>query len=208
MAFRGWPVEAVEFYEGLQADNSKSYWTAHKEVFETSVRGPLVDLFAELEDEFGAAWIARPYRDVRFRADKTPYKTACYGSLERGGYVRFSADGLAAGFGTYMMSVDQLARYRRAVADDVAGGELVRLIDELGPEKIAVSGGDTLRTAPRGYPKDHPRIELLRYKSLIGWRDWPVGAWLGTARAKTRVLAVLRAGRPLQAWLEQHVGGN
>jgi uncharacterized protein (TIGR02453 family) len=206
MAFRGWPAEAVEFYEGLRADNSKSYWTAHKAVYEEQVRAPLVELFTELGDEFGGMWVARPYRDVRFSKDKTPYKTACYGTLEQGGYVRFSADGVTAGFGYYMMSPEQLTRFREAVANDVSGGELVRIIDDLAAAKIKVAGGEMLKTAPRGYPRDHPRVELLRYRSIIGWREWPVGAWLGTARVKSRVAEVLRAGRPMQAWLAQHVG--
>jgi uncharacterized protein (DUF2461 family) len=63
-----------------------------------------------------------------------------------------------------------------------------------------------LKTAPRGYPKDHPRIELLRHKGLITWREWPAGAWLGTAKAKDRVVEFLRTSAPLHAWLDAHVG--
>lgn len=75
MTFRGWPEEALEFYEGLSADNSKTYWTAHKEVYETKVRAPMEELLAALEPEFGSGRIFRPYRDVRFSKDKTPYQT-------------------------------------------------------------------------------------------------------------------------------------
>jgi uncharacterized protein (TIGR02453 family) len=206
VAFSGWPAEAVEFYEGLRADNSKAYWTAHKDVFDTCVHAPLAELFAELEGEFGTPWIARPYRDIRFSKDKTPYKTAIYGSLERGGYVRFSADGLTAGLGYYQLAPDQLVRYRRAVADERTGGDLVDRIAALTQAKIDVLGFGDLKTVPRGYPKDHPRAALLRHKSLVAKRDWPVGAWLGTARAKQRVVDVLRRARPLHEWLDEHVG--
>ena len=103
MGFSGWPAEAVEFFSGLQADNTKAYWTAHKAVYEESVRGPMAELLGELSGEFGPGRIARPYRDVRFRADKSPYKTEIYASLDRGGYVRFAADGLTAAVGYYMM---------------------------------------------------------------------------------------------------------
>jgi uncharacterized protein (DUF2461 family) len=96
MAFCGWPAEAVEFFEGIEADNTKAYWVAHKPVFDASVHAPMAELLAELADELGAGRIARPYRDVRFRADKSPYKTAIYATLARGGYVRFSAEGLVA----------------------------------------------------------------------------------------------------------------
>jgi uncharacterized protein (TIGR02453 family) len=206
MAFSGWPAEAVDFYQGLAADNSKTYWTAHKDVFKTSVHAPMAALLADLAGEFGAGRIARPYRDVRFSADKTPYKTAIYATLEDGGYVNFSADGLIAGLGYYMMANDQLDRYRRAVDDDRSGTELAGIVDRLGKQRIEVGGATSLKSAPKGYPKDHPRIDLLRNKGLIAWRQWPVGAWLGTAAAKKRVVEFLRAAAPLQAWLDNHVG--
>ncbi len=69
MAFTGWPVEAVEFYEGLTADNSKTYWQGNKAVYDDCVRAPMQQLLAELADEFGPAKLFRPYRDVRFSAD-------------------------------------------------------------------------------------------------------------------------------------------
>src|SRR5204863_1827323 len=76
VAFRGWPTEALEFYEGLEADNSRTYWLDHKETYDKQVYGPMADLLAELEPEFGPGRIFRPNRDVRFSADKSPYKTA------------------------------------------------------------------------------------------------------------------------------------
>ena len=62
MVFRGWPVEAIEFFEGLTADNTKMYWQEHKEIYEQCVRAPMEALLAELEPEFGAGKIFRPYR--------------------------------------------------------------------------------------------------------------------------------------------------
>ncbi len=208
MAFRGWPVEAVEFYEGLLADNSKAYWQENKAVYERCVRGPMEALLVELAPEFGEGRVFRPYRDVRFSADKSPYKTAIAASLAEGGYIQMSADGLAAGSGLYMPANDQLDRYRRAVADDRSGSALATLVADLRAAKIEVTAHETLKTAPRGYPKDHPRIELLRQKGLIAWREWPVGAWLGTTKAKERVVDLLRAAAPMKAWLEQHVGDS
>ena len=52
---------------------------------------------------------------------------------------------------------------------------------------------------------DHPRAELLRYKDLVAWRDWPVAAWLGTAKAKTRIEEFFRTCDPLNDWLRHHV---
>src|SRR3954466_8249517 len=174
MAFRGWPAEALEFYEGLLADNSKTYWTAKKSTYDDKVRAPMVALLEELEPEFGPAKVYRPYRDVRFSKDKAPYKTQIAASFERGGYVMFSADGLQAGAGAYMLDKEQLGRYRVAVADDVTGAELTRLVAVLEKAGIEVSSHEVRKRIPPGFPKEHPREELLRCKDLVAWKRWPV----------------------------------
>ena len=99
MAFRGWPSEALAFFEGLEADNSKAYWQDHKGDYEHFVLRPMTELLADLEPEFGEGRIFRPYRDVRFSRDKSPYKTNIAATLSEGGYISFSADGLGAGSG-------------------------------------------------------------------------------------------------------------
>jgi uncharacterized protein (TIGR02453 family) len=205
MTFKGWPAEALEFYEGLEADNSKGYWSDHKDVYTDAVHAPMATLLAELAPEFGDTKIFRPYRDVRFSADKTPYKTAIAATIGTG-YVQLSADGLMAGAGMYHLAADQLDRYRRAVADDAAGSALEGVIAELRRAKIDAYGSDALKTAPKGYAKDHPRVDLLRYRGLVASKQWPVAAWLGTAAAKTRVVELLRSARPLCDWLDKHVG--
>jgi uncharacterized protein (TIGR02453 family) len=206
MAFRGWPVEALEFYEGLEADNSRTYWTTHKAIYEDKVRGPMLELLAELEPEFGPGRIFRPNRDVRFSADKSPYKTTCAATLERGGYIQLSARGLGSGRGTYMMAPDQLARFRAAVADEARGGALQAIVETTARRGVEIAAHDELKTVPRGYPKDHPRADLLRMKGLIAWQQWPVAAWLGTSKAKNRVVDFLHHCQPLTDWLEAHVG--
>jgi uncharacterized protein (TIGR02453 family) len=208
MTFSGWPVEAVEFYEGLEADNSKTYWLANKSVYDDKVYAPMAALVAELADEFGPARIFRPYRDVRFSKDKSPYKTGIFCTLESGGYVGFRTAGLVAGRGYHRMAPDQIERYRAAVADDRTGPELVDILRALTKAQVTVEGSDSLRGVPRGYPKDHPRADLLRHRGLYAWRNWPVAAWLGTASAKKRVVDLFRAAQPLQGWLDERVGGS
>ena len=105
-----------------------------------------------------------------------------------------------------MVEPDQLDRYRRAVADDRSGAELVAIVDRIAATGIEITAHETLKTAPRGYPKDHPRIELLRHKGLVTWKEWPAGAWLGTPAAKDRVVDFLRTSAPLRAWLDARVG--
>ena len=206
MAFRGWPAEAIEFYEGLEADNTRAYWQDHKKEYEELVRRPMTELLGELSGEFGEGAIFRPYRDVRFSRDKSPYKTAIGATMARGGYVQFSARGLAAGSGYYVMMPDQLDRYRRAVDDDKTGADLEGLVTVLRKAGIDVTARESLKTAPKGYAKDHPRIELLRHKGLIAWKEWPVAAWMGTAKARQRVVDFLHAARPLHDWLDTNVG--
>ena len=80
------------------------------------------------------------------------------------------------------------------------------MVERLRAEGLEVGGGQALKTAPRGYPGDHPRIELLRWKGLICWRHWPVAPWLYTAKARDRVVGFLCAAAPLQHWLDLRVG--
>lgn len=205
MAFSGWPAEALEFYEGLEADNSKTYWQRHKTTYDEAVRAPMVALLADLEPRWGAGKIFRPYRDVRFSADKTPYKTHIGALLDGGGYVQLGADGLASGCGVWHMETAELARYRDAVADDATGKPLVGVVDALRRQGIEVISRDSLKTVPRGYDREHPRADLLRHKGLAAWMHWPVEPWLGTAKARERIEKFFEAARPLNDWLHAHV---
>jgi len=205
MGFRGWPAEALEFFEGLEADNSKTYWLQNKEVYDSIVRAPMESLLAELEPDWGEGKIFRPYRDVRFSRDKSPYKTNI-AAVVGDGYVQLTAEGLAVGSGMYEMAADQLQRYRESVAEERSGRKLAAIVSAARAEGQEVAGHDVLKTAPRGYPKDHPRIELLRYKGLITWRAWPPAGWLETKRAKDRIVEFFRQSKPLNEWLRKHVG--
>jgi uncharacterized protein (TIGR02453 family) len=208
MTFHGWTDAILDFFEGLEADNSKSYWQAHKKVYDEQVRDPMQDLLAELADEFGQAKIFRPNRDIRFSSDKSPYKTQIGATLAGHGYVQVSAGGLAVASGTYAFASDQLARYRRAAALDLTGEELARIVQDGQEAGLTITAASNLTTAPRGFPKDHPRIELLRMKGLVTWKQWPVEPWLATASAKDKVVEVLRASVPLVQWLQRHVGAS
>jgi uncharacterized protein (TIGR02453 family) len=208
VTFHGWTDAILDFFEGLEADNSKSYWQAHKKVYDEQVRAQMQELLAELTDEFGEPRIFRPNRDIRFSADKTPYKTQIGATLAGHGYVQLSASGLAVASGTYAFASDQLARYRRAVALDLPGEALAKVVDDARAAGLTITAASTLTTAPRGYPKDHPRIELLRMKGLVTWKQWPVEPWLATAKAKDKVISVLRDSVPLAHWLDVHVGAS
>jgi uncharacterized protein (TIGR02453 family) len=206
LAFCGIPIAALDFYEDLEADNSKAFWLAHKHVYDESVRAPLEALIVELEPEFGPAKLFRPYRDVRFAKDKTPYKTqqgAWFGQSST--YVAVSAEGLFVAAGYWQTGSDQVARLRRAVADDVAGPQLARAVAAVEKARFTINGERVTRV-PSGYPKDHPRSDLLRFKSMTAHRQFGAPAWLSTRRAKTEVVKAWRAMDPLTVWLHTHVG--
>ena len=204
MTFAGFGEDAVEFYDGLLADNSKAYWSDRKAVYEEHVRGPMQALLADLEPEFGAGKIFRPYRDVRFSKDKTPYKTACGASVGPF-YVQVSAEGLLVAGGQYQMAPDQVARYRTAVDDDRRGRDLEARLAPLETAGLAVEG-DRLKSRPRGMDPEHPRLLLLRFRSLYAWRRWDPDDTLHEPAALDRVVTTWRTLRPLTDWLADHVG--
>jgi uncharacterized protein (TIGR02453 family) len=206
--FDGWPDEALEFFEGLEADNTKEYWQPRKPVYERSVKAPMEALLAEVEGEFGSFKLMRPYRDIRFSADKTPYKTnvGAWSSTGTGGvYVSFSANGLYSGGGTWHLSRDQLSRYRQAI-DGAAGEELEAIGSRLAESGFEIDGRETLKRAPKGWPQDHPRIKLLRYMAVLVGRHFPPAPWMATAEVKDRVVEVWRIAKPVNMWLDAHVG--
>lgn len=210
MAFTGWPSEAIDFFVGLEADNSKAYWTANRARYDEAVRGPLLALAAEVEAEFGPLHLFRPYRDVRFSRDRSPYKTAAGAVTEGEGgeayYVQISSAGLMAASGQYQMATDQLARFRAAVDDDATGPEVATATEQLVADGYTIGAMDELKTAPRGYPRDHPRIHLLRRKGLMASRSFEPAGWLATPAALDRVLDCWRACGALNRWLATHVG--
>jgi uncharacterized protein (TIGR02453 family) len=213
VTFSGFPDEGLVFYEGLEADNSKTYWTEHRHLYEEAVRVPMQALADELAGEFGTAKLFRPYRDVRFSHDKTPYKTHQGAVLHAEGrgvgsvYVQVSADGLRVSGGCWRLQPDQVERYRRAVDDDVQGPRLAAEVDTLRRRGWSIDGDQLVRT-PRGYAADHPRVELLRHRSLHASQSWEPTDWLHRRTALERVRDAWREVTALNQWLADNVGAS
>jgi uncharacterized protein (TIGR02453 family) len=213
VSFEGFPDEGLVFYEGLEADNTKTYWTRHKTVYDTHVKAPLLVMLEELASEFGSAKVFRPYRDVRFSHDKTPYKTHQGAVVHADGrgtgawYVQISADGLHVSGGSWRLESDQVARYRRAVADDVQGPRLQAEVDRLRAAGWGIHG-DKLSRVPAGHDADAPRMDLLKHKSLHASRSWEPDEWLHTRRALEEVQTAWRELTTLNAWLADNVGAT
>ncbi|PWW23306.1 uncharacterized protein (TIGR02453 family) [Geodermatophilus normandii] len=213
MTFLGFPDEGLVFYEGLEADNSKTYWTRHRGVYDTCVRAPMQALVDELAAEFGPPKLFRPYRDVRFSNDKTPYKTHQGAVAQQEGrgagawYVEISAEGLRVAGGAWRLESDQVERFRRAVADDVQGPRLRTEVDRLAAAGWSIDG-DRLTRVPRGHAVDDGRADLLRHRSLHAGRLFDPADWLHGAEALDRVRTAWRDLSALNAWLADNVGAT
>jgi len=207
-AFAGFPVAALDFYDDLEVDNTKSFWDAHKEIYTESVLAPMKALTAALADEFGSAKIFRPYRDVRFSKDKLPYKThqGAFVAIapETGYYIEVSPRGVRTGGGCYWFEPARLAAFRDAIVHDHYGADLEKRLATARRKGYTV-GGETLKTKPRGYDADHPRIELLRHKSLTLGRMIGFEPVIHTAELADVVRDDWRTLRPLVDWAVEHL---
>jgi uncharacterized protein (TIGR02453 family) len=210
--FQGFGPQVFAWFEGLERENTKAYFTATRDLYEREVRGALEALLDELSETFGGeSRMFRQQRDLRFSPDKSPYKTRTYGVLHNvpgagaGFYADLSARGLYAGTGYYRLAGDQLARYRDAVAGEHSGPPLAEAAAAALQAGLDLHG-ETLRGAPRGYPADHPRIDLLRRKALFAGRALPGAGGIDRDAALGHVAATWRAAEPINAWLDEHVG--
>ncbi len=210
--FAGFGPDMVAFWRDLEANNSKIWFDGHRDVYEDQVRRPMEQLLADVADEFGDhAKVFRPNRDIRFSRDKTPYKVHCGAVVSDGTpaspiyYAQVSADGLVAGSGYHHMSRDQVQRYLAAVDDDATGPELEALVATARDAGASI-GGSELKTSPRGYANDHPRVALLRHKGVTLTRSWAPFKWLQTREALRRVTDVWRETEPINTWLATNVG--
>jgi uncharacterized protein (DUF2461 family) len=121
-------------------------------------------------------------------------------------YVDVRPDGMFAGGGVYAPERAPLAAIRRAVADDRSGADLVKVVAAIEADGVSLLRDGALKTAPRGYPVDHPRIEYLRLPHLAGGIQWEPEPWMHTAEARDRIFGAWRAVRPLLDWATRALG--
>jgi len=209
--FEGFGAQAIQWFTGLEQNNSKQYFEANRSIWEEQVRAPLEALLMEASTHFGGpVKMFRPHRDIRFSKDKSPYKTNTYGvvlpnSGAAGLYAAISAAGLYVATGYHQMASDQLERFRSSVDNDPTGKPLELIVARAEENGLAIEG-DALKTAPRGYPKDHPGIRFLRMKELIAGAQMPAGDALHDRRVFDFAVAAWKTAQPLNAWLDANVG--
>ena len=209
--FDGIPVAALDFYDDLEMDNTKSFWAQRRDDYEAAVRAPMTALGKALEEEFGPAKVFRPYRDVRFAKDKTPFKTHQGVFVARGPatgwYVEVAAPGVRVGVGFYEASGPRLARIREAIDDDRRGCDLERILADLRGRGWTL-GGDLLKTSPRGYDAGHPRIALLRHRSMTLGKSYGFEPFIHTPELLERVRSDWREASAFVAWVDDNAGGD
>jgi len=202
-----WPPAALDFLRELESNNDRDWFKANRARYDADVVAPARAL-AEALAPFGEAHFFRPYNDARFHA-RPPIKeqlgvTIGYGPAG-GYYFELSLDGLRVAAGLHHVASDQIERFRLAVDDDRRAAVLERALATAQAAGMELSP-PALKRAPRGYPVDHRRIELLRRKSLTVSCRHALQPWLHSERCEELVREQLDAARPLVAWLAQHVG--
>lgn len=202
-----WPPAALEFLRELEANNDRDWFKANRARYDEHVVAP-ARAVAEQLTHLGEPHYFRPYNDTRFHA-RPPIKEqvgVAIGYDAAGGfYFELSLDGLLVAAGLHQPASDQLERFRAAIDDGRRAKGFERVVD-----KAAAAGLELpppgLKRAPRGYPQDHPRIDLLRLKEITVYRRHKLAGWLHKRECDKRVRAELEASRPLVAWLGEHVG--
>ena len=208
MTFTGFPAAGFAFYEQLAAHNTKAWWAENRLTYDTCVKAPMTALLAELEAEFGEGKVYRPYRDTRFSKDKAPLKDhqGAVVMIEdaTGYYVQVSASGLMIGGGLYAPAPTQLARLRAAIAS-AAGVTLESALARLRRGHWEIDGAP-LKTRPKGYSADAPRLDLLRMTRVVALKTYDDPKTLESRKALEVVRRDWRAITPMMEWLADHAG--
>ncbi|MCH1882733.1 DUF2461 domain-containing protein [Agrococcus sp. ARC_14] len=206
MVFAGFTPAAFAFYRDLELHNERAWWLDNKPRYDEHVRAPFEALAEELEPLANTVKIYRPYRDVRFSNDKTPYKTRQGMFAQRapgiGWYLNLDATGVSLG-GGFFGDASFTKAYRAAVEAVGAGTELEQIVADLEQAGYDL-GGEQLKTAPRGVDPEHPRIALLRFKWLTARRELTEADAVGPALLDA-VFDTVDDLQPLVAWATEHV---
>ncbi|HEX4006385.1 MAG TPA: DUF2461 domain-containing protein [Acidobacteriaceae bacterium] len=178
--------ETLRFFRGLKRNNRREWFEERREIFERAVKAPMLALIERVTEGMAAyapqhvrpaaKCLFRIYRDTRFSADKTPYKTHLGAWWSRQGmektsgagyYLHVSATEFVIAAGTFMPEKEQTLAIRRKLLEDHA--EWKRLIEDRGLLRaFMVHDPLALSRPPKGFPSEHPAMEWIK------WRQWGV----------------------------------
>lgn len=202
--FEGFPNEAFEFFDQLATHNERAWLQEHKDVYERACREPMQQLVVELGGDLTKTHMTRINRDTRFSRNKAPYRTYIAAGV-KGNYIHLSSSALYVGTGFYKPEPAVLGRFRDAIDDNKSGPKLEKVVKSLRDKGYDVETHERLKSVPRGYPADHPRIELLRMKDIFGGKTFPREQWLSTRKALQRIQKTIDDIRPLGDWVHTYV---
>ena len=221
MSFQGFPDAEAKFFKLLAKHQSREWFQSHKAEFDEGYQAPMKELLAEVNAGMDKGFkhvdlsepkIFRIFRDVRFSKDKAPYKTHIAGfiAIKIGGnvmevpfalYFHVGLPNSFAAAGHYMMSTQQLVKFRAAVADDKRGRELEKLLAALKKKGFTVESHSSYQRVPKGYDVDHPRAEHLKRKGLtVTFPAMPKGL-LASKKLVPWLVTNAKAAAPLVEWL-------
>jgi uncharacterized protein (TIGR02453 family) len=217
--FSGFDREAPQFLAELAAEMNRDWFEANKPRFAQLWVQPMTTLLGEI-----AARLAKPYaplklgkpklfrqhRDVRFSKDKSPYKTHVSGLVPLREhcvaiYMHFGIDSEFVGAGTYYFEPTQLPRWRKLVAADKTGKQVVQLATKLRGAGYEVGGHEDYKRVPKPYNEDHPRAVLLKQRGLtVGFPAIPRGLFHRRELVDWMVEKAA-ASSPLVTWLARNM---
>jgi uncharacterized protein (TIGR02453 family) len=222
--FEGFPESGLQFLAGLSQNNNREWFNEHKAQYLEYIVEPSKEFIMSVGEQLqfitphiqydtrtnGQGSLMRIYRDIRFSPDKTPYKTwvgirfwegSGKAKDNPGYFLWFDHTGAGLHAGMHGFSKALLEAYRKAVVDSDLGPELEKAISDVKAAGEFEVGGEHYKRVPRGYDKDHPRADLLRYNAL-GVSSPRIQPELLTSPALVEnTLSYFEKMAPVQRWL-------
>lgn len=220
VAFSGFSQDLLDFFQQLAKNNNKAWLDAHRREYDGLLIEPAKQFVAALAEELDSisphirakptidGSIMRMNRDIRFSADKSPYKTALHFRFWQGTqkntspsfFMRFDATRLGIAAGVHGFTQEQLQAYRNAVADEQTGKALRRAIDTALAKGFELSG-EHYKRVPKGFEPDHVNADLLRHNGLLVGQDMPLAEEMCSPKAAKYILKQFKQLTPLHTWL-------
>lgn len=227
--FSGFPPAAMQFLFDLAGNNNRDWFEAHKDDYTRLVRDPALAFISTLGERLktlspglrydtstnGSGSLMRIYRDTRFSADKTPYKTNVGIIFWEGGvkkmegasfYFHMEPGSVMMHAGIYMFPKPMLDAYREAVLHEKRGAALDEAAAAVRAAGDYSIGGEHYKRVPKGLPAEHPRADWLRYNGLTATAPPLSLDVVESAALVDACFEHCRAMRPIQAWLADLVG--
>lgn len=226
-SFDGFSPDLLQFLAGLRENNNKAWFDENRKRYEAVYLEPAKAFVAAIGPELQKASpniaaeprvngaVMRVNRDIRFSKDKTPYKTTLDMHFVEGttklksnpAYLfRLTADTFHIGVGAYGFNKEQLTAWRDALVDPDTGQDFRKALSNAAENGFGEPGGAHYKTVPKGYPKEHPNADFLRFNSFLLTRTEEPPEALFSDQATAYCLDLYRSLRPVQAWLVANVG--